>query len=93
MDAVHPKPESAPSEDDVEVLYQEVFGTPALDETKNDADGRDKLDAYATVREIAKEFPSVARKATRDGTRAYYRDDHPFSYLIGGARASGEVKE
>jgi len=88
MDTVRTKPETAPSEDDVETLYDRLFGTPALDALE---DERDELDAYALVYEIAKERPAVARQAARDGTRAHYRNAHPFAYAVDEARSSGEV--
>jgi hypothetical protein len=42
----------------------------------------DEFDTYAFVRRVAEEHPGVARKAARDGTRAHYRNDHPFDYSV-----------
>lgn len=78
-------------ESDVEALYDELFGTPALDAVEQDTEERDELDAYADVYEVAKQFPAVACKAARDGTSAHYRGAGPFDYSIGEARCCGEV--
>jgi hypothetical protein len=80
-----------PSETDVEALYDELFGAPALDAVEGETDERDELDAYAAVRKIAERFPAVARKAARDGTAAHYRGAGPFDYSVGETRTSGEV--
>jgi len=71
--------ETVPSEGDVEALYDRLFGTPALDAVKKE---RDEMGAYATVYEVAKEHPALARKAARDGTAAHYRGAGPFDYAI-----------
>jgi len=91
MDSVRTEPETAPSESDVEALYDRLFGTPALDAVEEETDERDELDAYATVRKIAEAFPAVARKAARDGTSAHYRGAGPFDYFVGETRRCGEV--
>jgi len=88
---VRTDPETAPSESNVEALYDDLFGTPALDAVETDE--RDELDAYAAVYEMARHFPAVARKAARDGTSAHYRGDHPFRYSIGPRPERGEVPE
>lgn len=82
--------ETAPSESDVEALYDELFGTPALNAVEEE---RDEMDAYATVYEVAKERPALARKAARDGTAAHYRGAHPFDYPVDEIRMSGEVAQ
>jgi hypothetical protein len=79
--------ETAPSDADLEALYDELFGTPALDATEE----RDEMGAYAAVYEVAKEHPAVARKAARDGTAAHYRGAGPFDYAVGETRRCGEV--
>jgi len=86
---VRTDPETAPSESSVEALYDDLFGTPALDAVETDE--RDELDAYAAVYEMARHFPAVARKAARDGTSAHYRGAGPFDYSVGEARRCGEV--
>ena len=91
MDAVRTKPETAPSEDDVEALYDELFGTPALDATEGETEEQDEFDAYALVREVAEQYPAVARQAAWDGTAAHYRGEHPFHYSTGPRRERGEV--
>ena len=85
--------ETAPSESDVEALYDELFGTPVLDAVEEETEERDKMDAYATVYEVAKERPAVARKAARDGTAAHYRGAHPFDYPVDEIHMSGEVAQ
>lgn len=84
-------PERAPSEDDVEALYDRICGTRALDAVETDE--RDELDAYAAVYEVAKQFPGVARRAVRDGTAAHYRDEGPFDYSVGETRTTGEAAQ
>ena len=93
MDAVCNDRETVPSDADVEALYDELFGTPALDAVEEDTDDRDEMDAYAAVYEVAKTFPAVARKAARDGTAAHYRGAGPFDYAVGETRTSGEVDQ
>ena len=80
--------ETVPSECEVEALYDRLFGTPALDAVEEE---RDEMDAYATVYEVAKEHPALARKAARDGTAAHYRGAHPFRYAVDETRRCGEV--
>ncbi|MCS3955562.1 hypothetical protein GGP81_002093 [Salinibacter ruber] len=82
-------PETAPSDADLEALYDDLFETPALDAIETE--GRDELDAYAAVYKVAKNFPAVARKAARDGTSAHYRGAGPFNYSVGETRRCGEV--
>lgn len=89
--SVRTEPETAPSKSDVEALYDDLFGTPALDAVETEE--RDELDAYATVRKIAEAFPAVARKAARDGTSAHYRGAAPFDYSVGETRRCGEVAQ
>lgn len=89
--SVRTEPETAPSESNVEALYDRLFGTPALDAVKTEE--RDELDAYAAVYEVAKQFPVVARKAARDGTSAHYRGAGPFDYSVGETRRCGEVAQ
>ena len=91
MDAVCTDRETAPSDADLEALYDDLFGPPALDAVKDEAEERDEMDAYAAVYEVAKTFPAVARKAARDGTAAHYRGAHPFDYIAAEARRCGEV--
>ncbi|MCS4155054.1 hypothetical protein GGQ03_002348 [Salinibacter ruber] len=93
MDAVCINPETVPSEDDVEALYDKLFGPPALDAAKDEAEERDEFDAYALVYEIAKERPALARQAARDGTAAHYRDDHPFHYSTDPSPEHGEAAQ
>ena len=80
--------ETAPSDADLEALYDELFGTPALDAEEEE---RDEMDAYAAVYEVAKEHPALARKAARDGTAAHYRGAGPFDYAVDETRRCGEV--
>jgi hypothetical protein len=87
--SVRNDPETAPSESDVEALYDRLFGTPALDAVETEE--RDELDAYALVYEVAKQFPAVARRAARDGTAAHYRGDGSFDYSVAETRERGEV--
>lgn len=89
MDAVCTDPETVPSDADLEALYDDLFGTPALDAVQTDE--RDEFDAYAAVYEVAKQFPAVARKAACDGTSAHYRGAAPFDYSVGDTRRCGEV--
>jgi hypothetical protein len=93
MDTVRTKPETAPSEDDVEALYDELFGTPALDAAEDETEERDELNAYALVYKIAKERPAVARQAARDGIRGHYRNAHPFRYSTSPQPECGEASE
>jgi hypothetical protein len=48
----------------------------------------DEFDAYALVRRVAGEYPGVARRAARDGTRAHYRNAHPFDYTLSDEEAA-----
>ena len=80
--------ETVLSDADLEALYDELFGTPALDAEEEE---RDEMGAYAAVYEVAKEHPALARKAARDGTAAHYRGAHPFRYTAGETRRCGEV--
>lgn len=84
-------PETAPSDADLKALNDELFGTPVLNSVETDE--RDKLDAYAVVYEVAKQFPAVAREAARDGTAAHYRGADPFDYSMGETRERGEVAQ
>jgi hypothetical protein len=90
MDAVCNDRETVPPDADLEALYDELFGTPALDAVEEE---RDEMDAYAAVYEVAKEHPAVARKAARDGTAAHYRGVGPFDYAVGETRCCGEVAQ
>jgi len=82
MDALPTNTETAPSDAELEALYDDLFGTPVLDAVEEETEQRDELDAYATVYEVAKERPAVSRKAARDGTTAHYRGAGPFDYAI-----------
>ena len=93
MDTVRTEPETTPTETDVEALYENLFGPPALDAVKDETDERDELDAYALVYEVAEQYPGVARQAARDGTAAHYRGEHPFRYSTGPRRKRGEVAQ
>ena len=93
MNAVRTKPETAPSGRDAETLHDQFFGRPVLNEVEDETDERDELEKYALVQKIAEENPRLAQKATRDGTRAHYRNAHPFDYPVTGSRASGEVDQ
>ena len=93
IDAVHTKPETANSKDDLEALYIQLFGPPALDAAEDETGERDELDKYVLVRKIAEENPRLAQKATRDGTRAHYRGNVPFCYSINSRRERGEASE
>lgn len=84
---------TVPSEGDVEALYDRLLGTPALDAVEEDTEERDEMGAYATVYEMAKEHPALARKAARDGTAAHYRGAGPFDYAVGETRRCGEVAQ
>ena len=59
--------------------------------TDTETEERDEMDAYATVYEVTKEHPALARKAARDGTAAHYRGAGPFDYAVGETRRCGEV--
>ena len=83
--------ETAPSDADLEALYDRLLGTPALNAVEEDTEERDEMGAYSAVYEMAKEHPAVARKAARDGTAAHYRGEGPFDYAVGEPRRCGEV--
>lgn len=90
MDAASTETDTEPSESEVEALYDELFGTPALEAEDDEVD---RTKAYFLVRTIAEKYPGTARKATRDGTSAHYRNAHPFNYPVSETRASGEVDQ
>ena len=91
MGALHTDTETAPSDADLEALYDELFGTPVLDTVEEKTEQRCKIDAYAAIYEMAKERPAVARKAARDGTAAHYRGATPFDYAIRDWQTAGEA--
>jgi uncharacterized protein YcaQ len=91
MDALPTNTETAPFDAELEALYDDLFGTPVLDAVEEDTEQRDELDAYATVYEVAKERPAVARKAAQDGTPAHYRGVGPFDYAIRDRRTAAEA--
>ena len=90
MDAVRTKPATAPSERDVDTLYEQFFGTPALDGLTEE---ERESDAFARVYETAKENPWVALRAVYEGLAAHFRGAHPFNYSVGEARENGEVAQ
>jgi hypothetical protein len=92
-DAVRNKPETAPSDTDLEALYEDVFGTPALEAMKEgEPDPMDESDDFARVYEVAKRRPWVALRAAYEGVAAHFRDEGPFDYSVDEAR-SGEVAQ
>jgi hypothetical protein len=91
MDALPTNTETAPSDAELEALYDDLFGTPVLNAVEEEPEQREKMDAYTTVYEVAKERPAVARKAARDGTAAHYRGAGPFDYAIRDRRTAAEA--
>lgn len=93
--STHTDPETAPSESDVEALYEKLFRTSALDALKGDADEpeEDDADAYARVYEVARERPWVALRAAYEGVAAHFRGEGPFDYSVSETRTGGEVDQ
>ena len=76
---------------ELEAMYNDLVGKSAPEGAQVEIEGPEEFYAYALVREVAEEYPSVARQAARDGTAAHYRGDDPFGYSVSNARGSGEV--
>jgi hypothetical protein len=72
------------SERDVEALYDEFFGTPAL--------GPPKGKVFSEVYERAVQRLEEAERAVEAARSEFYRGDHPFDYPISesAAEAGGQ---
>lgn len=92
---VRTESETAPSESDVEELYDKLFGTPALDALKeeDEPEPMDEAKSFARVYKVARERPWVALRAIYVGVAAHFRGEDPFDYSIGDTRTSGEVDQ
>lgn len=87
--------EKAPSKDDVEAQYDQVFGPPALDtvKEKEESEPMDEADSFGRVYEVAKRRPWVALRAVYAGVATHFRGEGPFDYSVDASRRGGEVSQ
>jgi hypothetical protein len=88
--------ETDPPEEDVEALYDELFGTPALnasEETEDKPVPTGEARSFTRIYKLAKRRPWLALHAVQMGVAAHFRGASPFDYSVDETRKSGEVAQ